>query len=70
VQPEWKEGGPYVVAMIALDAGVRMLSNVVDCDPAAVACGARVAVGFVPTTDPALGLPVFRLVAVEPDRGG
>jgi uncharacterized protein len=61
VQPEWKDVGPYVVAMIDLDSGHRMLSNIVGCDPGEVSCGARVRVEFVPTTDPELGLPVFRL---------
>jgi uncharacterized OB-fold protein len=69
VQPEWKDGGPYVVAMIALDAEVRMLSNVVECDPDEVTIGARVAVAFVPTTDPALGLAVFKLVRAVEDTG-
>lgn len=33
---------PYVVAMIDLDEGVRMMSNVIDCDPASVTIGMRV----------------------------
>lgn len=61
VQPEWQDKAPYVVAMIDLDAGVRMLSNIVDCNPETVRVGARVHCGFVETTDPELGLPVFRL---------
>lgn len=61
VQPEWQDKAPYVVAMIDLDVGVRMLSNIVDCDPDAVRVGARVHCAFVETSDPELGLPVFRL---------
>lgn len=61
VQPEWKDAVPYVVAFIDLDEGGRILSNIVDCDPADVRCGARVTARFVPTTDPELGLPVFYL---------
>lgn len=61
VQPEWKDKGPYVVAMVALDDGGRLITNIVDCDPDAVRCGARVVCTFVQTTDPELGLPVFRL---------
>ncbi len=61
VQPEWQDKAPYVVALIDLDAGIRMLSNIVDCDPETVAIGARVQCQFVETTDPELGLPVFRL---------
>ena len=61
VQPEWKDKGAYVVAMVTLDDGGRLISNIVDCDPDAVKCGARVTCAFVETTDPELGLPVFRL---------
>jgi uncharacterized OB-fold protein len=61
VQPEWKGKEPYVIAMIALDAGVRMLSNIIGCHPADVTIGARVQARFVETTDPDLGLVVFEL---------
>lgn len=61
VQPEWEDAVPYIVAMVELDVGVRMLSNVVDCVPETLRIGARVRVDFVETTDPELGLPVFRL---------
>jgi uncharacterized OB-fold protein len=61
VQPEWKDKGAYVVAMIALDGGGRLISNIVDCDVDTVKIGARVGCAFVETTDPALGLPGFRL---------
>ena len=61
VQPEWKGKEPYVIAMIALDAGVRMLSNIIGCQPADVTIGARVQACFVETTDPELGLVVFQL---------
>jgi uncharacterized OB-fold protein len=60
VQPEWKDEVPYVVAFVALDEGPRLLSNIVDCDPETVAIGQRVTCAFVETTDPELGLPVFR----------
>ena len=61
VQSEWKDKAPYVVAFVKLDDGGRLLSNIVDCVPENVRCGARVSCGFVETTDPELGLPVFRL---------
>ncbi len=61
VQPEWKDHAPYVVAIIELAEGVRLLSNVVDCAAEAVTMGAAVTVAFHETTDPELGLPVFRL---------
>jgi uncharacterized OB-fold protein len=61
VQPAWKEKVPYVVAFIELDGGGRLLSNVIDCTPDEVHIGARVTCDFVDTSDPELGLPVFRL---------
>ncbi len=61
VQPEWKGKEPYVIAMIALDAGVRMLSNIVGCEPAEVTIGARVHCVFAETTDPELGVVLFEL---------
>jgi uncharacterized OB-fold protein len=60
VQPEWKGKEPYVVALIRLDDGGRLFSNVIDCKPEDVRCGDRVTCTFVETTDPELGLPVFR----------
>ena len=61
VQPEWQEKAPYCVAMIDLPSGHRLLSNVVDCDVEALHIGAPVRCAFVATSDPELGLPVFRL---------
>jgi uncharacterized OB-fold protein len=61
VQPAWKAMVPYVVAFVELDGGGRLLSNVVDCTPDDVRIGARVTCDFVETSDPELGLPVFRL---------
>jgi uncharacterized OB-fold protein len=61
VQPEWKERAPYVVALIDLEEGGRLLSNVVDCTPEQLSIGAPVTSAFVETTDPELGLVVFRL---------
>jgi uncharacterized OB-fold protein len=55
---------PYVVAMIDLDEGLRLMSNVVGCDVATVRIGMRVAVAFVDAGD-ALALPVFE---PAPDR--
>lgn len=61
VQPEWKDHAPYIVAMIAFEGGGRLMSNIVDCVPEDVRCGAEVTCSFVETSDPNLGLPVFRL---------
>ena len=56
---------PYVVALIDLAEGVRMMSNVVDADPEAVRVGDQVRVDFEAWSG-ALNLPVFRLI----DSGG
>lgn len=37
---------PYVVAVVRLDEGVQMLSNIVGCDPADVRCDMPVRVTF------------------------
>lgn len=55
-QGPWAEAAPYVVAYVELDLpdgmdgpGPRVLTNVVDCDPDAVAVGDRVQAVFHPT---------------------
>ena len=63
VQPEWKGKEPYVVALIRLDDGGRLFSNIVECRVEDVRCGDRVTCTFAETTDPELGLPVFRLAS-------
>jgi uncharacterized OB-fold protein len=50
---------PYVVALIELAEGVRMASNIVDCDPYAVYAGMEVEVVFEKQTDE-ITLPKFR----------
>lgn len=49
---------PYVLAVIELDDGPRMMANVVDVDPSAVRIGLRVAVTFEPRGE--VALPQFR----------
>ena len=53
---------PYVVALIELDEGPCMMSNVVDCDPDTVVVGAVVEVRFESWTKDHV-LPVFTLRA-------
>ncbi|MCA8868102.1 MAG: OB-fold domain-containing protein [Rhodobacteraceae bacterium] len=48
---------PYVLALIALVEGPRMISNVIDCAPELVRIGMPVTVRFVPRGD--LVLPLF-----------
>jgi uncharacterized OB-fold protein len=50
---------PYVVAVIELDEGPRLNSNIVGSDPATVRVGDRVAVVFDPVSD-TVTLPKFR----------
>jgi uncharacterized OB-fold protein len=58
--PGWREETPYVAAVIDLEEGPRMTSNVVGCDPSAVTVGASVEVTFV--DEGTYVLPRFRLV--------
>ena len=58
--PSAEFGAPYVVALVDLDeAGVRLLTNVVGCEPAEVRIGARVEVCFESRGEEAV--PVFQL---------
>jgi uncharacterized OB-fold protein len=57
--PGFKEELPYVVAVIELDEGPRMLSNVIGCKPEDVRCDMPVEVAFEDITDE-VALPKFR----------
>jgi uncharacterized protein len=57
---QFAEDTPYVVALVDLAEGVRMMSNVVGCAPSAVRIGAPVEVTFDDVT-PEISLPKFRL---------
>ncbi len=50
---------PYVLAMIDLDEGIRMMGNIVGCDPAQVKIGMPVEVVFDRATDE-ITLPKWR----------
>jgi len=52
---------PYVVAVIRLDEGVQMLSNIVQCDPAELRCDQAVEVVFEPL-NAEFTLPKFKPV--------
>lgn len=56
------EALPELVAYVQLDEGPRVLTNV-HADPDEVAIGDRVAVEFVETEEPDIGIPVFEPVA-------
>jgi uncharacterized OB-fold protein len=49
---------PYAIAYVALDEGVSMLTNIVDCDLDALRIGQRVEVVFRPAEDGA-AVPMF-----------
>lgn len=53
------EDMPYVIAVVRLDEGVQMLSNIVECDPASVHCDMPVKVAFKSINDE-YTLPVFK----------
>lgn len=50
---------PYAIAYVALDEGVTMLTNIVDCDLDALKIGQRVAVTFKPAEGGAM-IPMFK----------
>jgi uncharacterized OB-fold protein len=51
---------PYVVAMVELDEGPRLMTNIVGCPPEDVRIGRRVRLD-AERVDDELGLPFFRL---------
>lgn len=55
---------PYILALIDLDEGVRMMSNIVG-DPREVRIGCPVVIDFVDVGDE-VTLPVFRPVSTQP----
>ena len=56
---------PFVIAIIRLDEGVRMMSALVACDPADVRCEMPVEVTFVDVSAE-LTLPKFKPAAADP----
>jgi uncharacterized OB-fold protein len=52
---------PYVVALVDLDEGARLMTNVVGCEPSDLRVGAPVQVRFEPVSEEA-ALPCFELV--------
>ena len=59
--PAWEPDVPYTTAIIMLDEGVRMVSNVIDCKPEDVKIGMKVGVVFDDVTDD-ITLPKFKPV--------
>ena len=57
--PGFRDSLPYVLAYVELAEGVRLLTNIVGCDPAAVKIGMPVEVVFEDVT-PETTLPKFK----------
>ena len=57
--PPFNERVPYVAAVVELDEGPRLMTNVVDCDVDDVAVGMAVSVAFR-AIDDTVTIPVFR----------
>ena len=62
VEAVFREDLPIVLAWVDLPEGIRMQTNIIDCDPDSVAIGQEVEVVFKQVTD-AITLPYFRPVA-------
>ncbi|WP_370269359.1 Zn-ribbon domain-containing OB-fold protein [Nioella sp.] len=58
--PAFADDVPYVVALIELEEGPRMMSRIQTDDPESVRIGARVEVTFVKATDE-ITFPYFRM---------
>lgn len=61
ILPAYREEVPYVVALVELEEGPRIMANILDCDPEEVSIDAPVEVVFQDVTDE-VSLPQFRLV--------
>jgi uncharacterized OB-fold protein len=57
--PPFPERVPYVAAVVDLEEGPRMMTNIIDCDPATLEISMPLEVVFRPETDE-VTLPVFR----------
>ena len=60
--PGFADEVPYVLALVELEEGVRMFTNIVDCDPTSVSIGMPVEVTFVRATDQ-ITVPYFKPAA-------
>ena len=59
VSPAFADDVPYVVALVTLDEGPTMMTNIVGCAPDQVAIGMAVAVTFEEWTEE-ISIPKFR----------
>lgn len=65
-----KAARPYIVALVTLDEGPTVLTNLVECEPEHVRIGMRVEATFRQVTDMPVGvaIPVFRLAKPEKEN--
>lgn len=59
--PHYEGKTPYILALIELEEGVRVLSHIVNCKPEDIKIGMDVEVTFEKLTDE-IFLPKFKLV--------
>jgi|SRR5271156_3288482 len=59
VSAAFKDDVPYVVALVTLDEGPTMMTNIVGCSPESLAIGMAVTVVFEDWTE-AISIPKFR----------
>lgn len=57
--PEFADDVPYTIALIELEEGIRMMSNIIDCAPEDIKIGMPVEVVFDKVT-PEITLPKFK----------
>ena len=62
VEPKFWADLPYVLALVDLEEGIRMMTRIVDCDPETVKIGMDVEVVFEDITEEC-ALPMFRPVS-------
>jgi uncharacterized OB-fold protein len=58
VHPKFEENAPYTIAIIELNEGVRLMSNIVNCEPKDIRCDMPVKVTFEDVTEE-ITLPKF-----------
>ena len=57
--PVFREQCPLVIAVVELEEGPRLMTNILQCDPADVRVGMAVTVAFESIDDSDMVLPVF-----------
>lgn len=62
--PAFAEAGPYVIAIVELEEGPHVTTNIVECEPDDVAIGMPVELMFGDVVDD-IALPFFRPSATE-----